>query len=1269
MTKLATGGRPPIRRDADRSAQQNGAPRTAISQRVATAPPSLAMPDEDSAMSAGLRHFFSGCRVLFYIVVPLTLLVMMATGLLYVRLRHGPIALNFVVSPIERGINAELVTSSVRIDGAELRLGPNGELEFRLRDVGVLEQGGDVVLSSPLAAVNISMAALARGRIVPARIELIDPIIALAYSEKSGFVFERAVPKPVPVRPDGAGAAAPSGTAPQPAVPAPGTTVITPRSVEAGTKVNLAKMLSESSRRARNRLDATSYLTEFGLSNATVVVDYEGQRSSWRIDEASVDFNHAERRSVISGRATVASPRGAWSVSFLTDESVQTGKLDVKATIRDLVPSTLAAAAPPLALLGNFEFPVSGDATIELSTVGDIERSELAIEVGQGRVRLPYLVHPMEVTAGLFKLTFDGKARRWELQPSPVKWGDGTMMFTGNMSDVSQGSDPPQWQFALDGKNGVLEAAEFNVPPVTIDNWSARGSIIPRRGFIDLTEFRLSGGGGEATIKATTQAGPQGQSVTAEFNVSPMPLATLKALWPRAVASGTRDWVGKNVSAVNFKGGTLRYTNSNVGGIEPGSVSTEMERVGASFEASDAVFTPLPGMPAITAPNMSIRINDNVLDIAVPEGAVALASGGQLPLKNGHLTTDDIMAPRTNGEIGFSAVGELAPFLEAMEQLPVRAVRDASPLPKAGEGKIDAQLLIKLPFIPGVTGDDMTITGKARVSDGRFGKVAGRFDIQGFTLDLNLTDTSLDAKGDLLINGVPAKVVGQRLLGPAAGQQPPLKIVAKLDEADRTQLGLDVNNIVHGVVPVELSLQKGDQPEPAIKLHADLTDADLTFDHLQWRKPPGRAASLDADIVTAPGRDTELQNFKVVSDDIAADGRIVIGTDNKVKEFNFPGLNLNVISRLDVSGSRSKDDFWTMKIAGSNFDGRNFFRSLFNVGDGPGKKDKPASAGAHVTVDLANVIGSSDVSLRNLKMAIETRNGDLASLDAKGTLDGGAQLVAKLDQGQGGRRLVVTSGDAGQVMKLVNFYPNMQGGRMQLEVGLDGSGPADKTGVLVVDNFRVLGDPIVTEVVSSADEGRPAIGGNRKVTREVFDFTRMRAPFSVGYGQFVLQESYLKGPLLGATLRGKVDFRTKRVNIGGTYIPLQGLNGALGDIPLLGQILSGSQGEGIVGMTFAVQGPTSDPQVIVNPFSLVAPGIFRDIFQMTSMDPTIQVREDRAPQAPIEERVRAAPPSPADPSDKSKAKPKSAAQAKAKKTAPKADAPAVDGWSSTTTNH
>jgi hypothetical protein len=839
-------------------------------------------------------------------------------------------------------------------------------------------------------------------------------------------------------------------------------------------------------------------------------------------------------------------------------------------------------------------------------------------------------------------------------------------MFSGAMTDISQGDAPPQWQFALDGKNGVFEAPEFNVPPVNIDSWTARGSIVPRRGRVDIDEFRLAGGGGVATVKATTQAGPQGQSMAAEFSVSPMPLKTLKALWPRALATGTREWVGKNVSAVDFKGGTLRFTNGNVGGVEAGTVSTELERVSASFQADNFVFQPLPGMPTIKAAQTSVKLADNALEITIPAAEVTLPDGQRLSLKDGSIRTDDVMAPRPNGEIRLSAAGDLGPFIETIQGLPIRAVQNAPVLPKSGEGKVVAQFDVKVPFIPNVSGDDISITGKAKISDGRFGKVAGRFDVQGFTLNLDLSDKALDAKGDLLVNGVPAKIVAQRLLGPDVGQQPPVKIMAKLDDADRTQLGLDVNDIVHGIVPIEASLQPGEGSAPlAIKLHADLTNAEITLDHLQWRKAAGRDATVDADIVSDPNHDTELQNFKITSDDIAAEGKIVVGSNNKIKQFEFPSLMLNVVSRLDVRGARGNDDMWDIDIAGTNFDGRNFFRSLFNVGNGPDRKGKaPGSAeGARVTTQIDNVIGSSDVSLRNLKMQIETHGGNLTSLNAKGTLDGGAPLVAKIDQNAGSRRLLVDSTDAGQVMKLVNFYPNMQGGRMRLEVNLDGTGPAEKTGTLWVDDFKILGDPIVSEVVSSADQGRPAIDGRRRVTREVFEFDKMRAPFSVGYGQFVLEESYLKGPLLGANLRGKVDFKTKRVNLGGTYIPLQGLNGAFGAIPVLGQILSGTQGEGIFGITFAVQGPTSDPQVIVNPLSLVAPGIFREMFQMTASDPKVQVRgDDRISQQPSD-HTRASPSGA--PSQSAKAKTKSKSKSKSKKPVG-VQAEAIDGWSSTT---
>ena len=63
-----------------------------------------------------------------------------------------------------------------------------------------------------------------------------------------------------------------------------------------------------------------------------------------------------------------------------------------------------------------------------------------------------------------------------------------------------------------------------------------------------------------------------------------------------------------------------------------------------------------------------------------------------------------------------------------------------------------------MPLVSGLKAEEVGIEGKAKISDGRFGKVGGQFDVQGFTLALDLTSTALDAKGDLLVNGVPAKI-------------------------------------------------------------------------------------------------------------------------------------------------------------------------------------------------------------------------------------------------------------------------------------------------------------------------------------------------------------------------------------------------------------------------------------------------------------------------------------------------------------------------------
>jgi hypothetical protein len=1211
-----------------------------------------------------------------FVLAPVALITVLIFGLGYVRLRHGPVSLKFLVAPIERGINAELEGNAVKIDDAIVSLSETGGVEFRLRNLRMTEADGDIVASAPLAAVELSASALWSVRIVPARVELIEPKLYVFYSDDGGLSLS--FPKPVETDAEGAPIEPPK---PVPETPPPSAqqSSPSPKSVRAPLaqaepapgplkRIDLARVITDMSARARQRIGASSFLKEVGLRNATVVFEYSGKSTEWRVPSLVVGLMHARARSVISGRATIESGGQPWKLTFETDESERNHTLTLKTSIRDLHPRSLAPAVPQLSLLQAFDMPVAGDATLEVSSAGDIRAATLSLEIGHGSLRLPAIPEaPLEVDGGTLKVAYDGPAQRVLLSPSMLRWRGSRITMSGAMQSQAPQDGHPVWSYDLSANDGVFAAAEFAVPPVNLQSWRATGRVLPHRGEIELADFNLKAGGAEIALKGDFVAGADPASTRLEGNLSPMPLDTLKALWPKAIASGARSWVGERVAHANFLGGTFRFVSG--AGMDPGETGVEPNehRLSLALQASDVEMRVIDNMPPIVAPRLLTRIENDSLEINVPEAAVVLDPEHRVPLKAGRFTATNVMndAP-SMGEIVFGSETSLGLVLGLIEKSPLGLLEEAG-LPRQNlDGKFDGQFKVTLPLTPGTPTSAIKVEGKAHITDGKAKDFLGPYDVQGATIGLDITEKAVDAKGELLINGVLAKVAWQRIFDAPIDKQPPLRITATLDNTDRNQLGLDVNHIVQGEVPIEITITRGQRNEPAIRLRADLSNADLLLDNVSWHKSPGRSATLQCDIAQGRTHKIELQNFKVAGDDIAIEGWAAIGADNRLREFYFPDFSLNVVTRMEVQGSLGPDNVWKVKAHGSTFDGRDFFRSLFSLGQlaeqhPPAKRPRD---GIDLEAEISNLIGFSEVNLRSVKLKLSKRGEKLTALDVRGQLDGGKPLAVALRQDPGQpRQLLADSTDAGQAFKLIDFYPNIQGGRVRLEVNLDGKGPAEKTGVLYVEDFRILGDPVVSEVFSNADDeraaGKAGATKNRpKVVREAFEFTRMRVPFSVGYGQFVMEESYLRGPLLGASIRGKIDFKMRRVNLGGTYVPLQGLMGDLCEIPIFGPIALGPKCEGLSGMTYAIQGPMDHPQVIVNPLAMLAPGIFREIFQMTNPNPKVQ-RRDETPNPTAGENTRA--------SSTTMDAPKEGPQAPEDEAQSQANSDTVDGWSSQTT--
>ena len=113
-------------------------------------------------------------------------------------------------------------------------------------------------------------------------------------------------------------------------------------------------------------------------------------------------------------------------------------------------------------------------------------------------------------------------------------------------------------------------------------------------------------------------------------------------------------------------------------------------------------------------------------------------------------------------------------------------------------------------------------------------------------------------------------------------------------------------------------------------------------------------------------------------------------------------------------------------------------------------------------------------------------------------------------------------------------------------------------------------------------------------------FSRLRAEFSRQNGQLTVREGVAKGPAIGGTIEGTLDYNANQVRMSGTFVPLYGVNNIFGQIPVLGLVLGNGNNEGLFAITYEVVGTPSAPVLRVNPISAIFPGVTRKIMEFNT---------------------------------------------------------------------
>jgi hypothetical protein len=187
--------------------------------------------------------------------------------------------------------------------------------------------------------------------------------------------------------------------------------------------------------------------------------------------------------------------------------------------------------------------------------------------------------------------------------------------------------------------------------------------------------------------------------------------------------------------------------------------------------------------------------------------------------------------------------------------------------------------------------------------------------------------------------------------------------------------------------------------------------------------------------------------------------------------------------------------------------------------------------------------------------------------------------------------LYIETSDAGSLLRFTDTYAKMFGGQMWVAMDAPTPDSAPQEGLLNISDFTIKGESGLDRVVAqSSSNGAPS----------GVSFSRLRAEFTKQTGQLRIKDGVVRGPAVGATVEGAIDYNANQVRMSGTFVPMYGLNNMFGQIPIVGLVLGGGSNEGLIGVTYEVVGTPGSPVLRVNPISAMAPGVLRKIFDFNT---------------------------------------------------------------------
>jgi Protein of unknown function len=1121
-------------------------------------------------------------RLLIGFGASFTVLVALAIALWW-RLNSGPIEFDVATPWLKAAIQQNFgAKHTVSVGGTQIERTEKGGASVRLLDVVVRDDDGTVVASAPKAEIGISGTGLLTGQLRAQSLNLVGAETAIRIEPDGRLtVFAGADKRPI------VSAAVPR----KPQVPAPSDTSVpagTPASAEgasqAGGLQEFAAILGWIDNLGETGLDGQE-LREVGLKDGHLTVDDRRNGKQLSFDHINVSLTRPRQGGLMFKLESENGER-PWVINAAIrplGEGVRALGIEARnVSIRDLL---LAMRMNDPAFSADFPISASIRADIAPDGTPQLVNGELLADAGSIVSRDDPDID-IDIDRALVRFNWDLQ-RHTFIAPFQIRSGGNQFTLRANVEPPTERESA--WVVTMSRDDPVIDPVILGAPMGSEEealalnraNVRLRIDLAKKRIELDQADLRRSDTrpGQNIAAAVTGSLDFNGADPRLAFGVAAnrMPGWALTRMWPSFITADVRRWVVQHIT-----GGTVERLviagNAPLPEYNPKGPPLSDDGLSLELETSGTAIKPVATLPAIRDADLSLRIVGRNVAINVGRGTVDVG-GRRLNVSNGLFQVPDTHPKPAQSRTTFKIDGTL-PAVAAL--LASDGLRDSVglPLDPAGmRGTVSAQVQVDTPIGKGAPKDAATYSIAADLTNFGADKLLFGQKVEAAGLKVNASNMGYQLAGDVKIAGTPAKI---DLSKAASAADAELHLAANVDEASRRRMGLDVGSAITGSIPVRLTAHvNSDMSDVRSAVEADLSPVRIDDLLPGWEKPPGKPAHASFTFYKN-AKITRLEDLALDGGGVNVKGAIELDAAGDVTSADFPVFSLSDGDKASLKAERVADGALRVVMRGDVYDGRNFVRSAMS---GEKENSRQKQSDIDLDVKLGVVAGYNGEALRGVSLRLARRGGRVRSFNLESKVGRDSPLVGDMRVRARDNHAVLffETSDAGALFRLTDFYPRMYGGQMWIAMDPPAQDQPMQSGTLYIHDFVVRNEPALQRVLSNGPSA-PGAG---------VDFTELHADFTRGGGRMSIRDGIVRGPVLGITVEGQIDYAHNDTHLRGTFVPFYGLNNMFGQIPIVGIFLGGGSNEGLLGITYEAVGPPSAPRVNINPVTAITPGLLR----------------------------------------------------------------------------